>query len=293
MTEEFCFPDEHPKDGSRPGAMLYKRFRLFLTVLGVVIVLALVKIGIHWVGGEFLALNALFTSVIAGAVFIIGFLLSGILADYKEAERIPADIRTALEAIYDDCKSFAHRQKSVSVASLRANLLHIVVCIPRALLRPDGTNIRAVIHHIDELTNYFCGLEEAGMPPNYIVRLRAEQSTLRRCLFRMYHLQRIQFVPSVHVLVQSLVITVVFLLLFLKTEGSPESALIFGAISYMFIYILYLAATLEQPFRKGRQTLDDVSLFLLREFDAKLRSDGSSELLSLDGASSGAFHVNQ
>jgi hypothetical protein len=36
---------------------------------------------------------------IGGAIFIIGFLLSGILADYKEAERIPAEIRTAMEAI--------------------------------------------------------------------------------------------------------------------------------------------------------------------------------------------------
>jgi hypothetical protein len=33
---------------------------------------------------KFLQLNALLTSGIGGAIFIIGFLLSGILADYKE-----------------------------------------------------------------------------------------------------------------------------------------------------------------------------------------------------------------
>ena len=114
------------------------------------------------------------------------------------------------------------------------------------------------------------------MPPNYVVRLRAEQSTLRRCVFRIYHMQRIQFVPSVHILVQSLIAFIILLLLMLKTEGSPESALIFGAISYMFTYALYLVDTLEQPFRKEQQPLDDVSLFLLRDFETKVRSHSVS-----------------
>lgn len=247
-----------------------KRFGLFLTVVVVVFLLALAKAAIHSVEWEFLNLNALFTSVIAGAVFIIGFLLSSILSDYKEAERIPAEIRIALEAIYDDCLGFARRQKTIAIEPLRQLLLHIVSCIPAKLGQADAQNLRTVIAHIDELTAYFWDLEEAGMPPNFVVRLRSEQSMLRRCIFRMYHMQRIQFIPSVHVLVQSLVVAVISLLLFLKTEGSPESALIFGAISYMFIYVPYLVATLEQPFRKGRQTLDDVSLFLLREFEEKL-----------------------
>jgi hypothetical protein len=56
------------------------------------------------------------------------------------------------------------------------------------------------------------------------------------------------------------------MLLFLKTEGSPESALMFGFICYLFVYALYLIQLLEQPFQKGHNTFDDVSLFLLTEF---------------------------
>ena len=69
-----------------------KKFRLFFTVVAVVLVLGCVKIGVHYFGFEFLELNALLTSGIGGAIFIIGFLLSSVLADYKEAERIPAAI---------------------------------------------------------------------------------------------------------------------------------------------------------------------------------------------------------
>ena len=141
-----------------------------------------------------------------------------------------------------------------------------------SLKSADGCELKTVVSNVDALSENFAQMEQEGAPANYIVRLRAEQSIVRRLVFRVTHIQRIQFVPSVHVLVQSLVFAIVSLLLFLRTEGSPESALIFGALSYMFIYSLYLVNTLEQPFRKGRQSLDDVSLFLLREFEDKIRA---------------------
>jgi hypothetical protein len=103
-----------------------------------------------------------------------------------------------------------------------------------------------------------------------MVRLRTAQDSLRRAVSRIYHIQKIQFVPSVHVLAQSLVVSIVSLLLLLKTEGSPESALMFGFICYLFVYALYLIQLLEQPFLKGHDTFDDVSLFLLTEFAERL-----------------------
>jgi hypothetical protein len=70
-----------------------------------------------------------------------------------------------------------------------------------------------------------------------------------------------------------------FLLLFLTTEGTFQSSLFFGFIAYIFVYALYLIEMLEQPFRKGTGSMDDVSLFLLYEFAEKLKE--------LDGAEPG------
>jgi len=78
-------------------------------------------------------------------------------------------------------------------------------------------------------------------------------------------------VPSVHVLVQTLVFSIVAMMLFLKTEGDPASAILFGFISYMFVYALYLVRLLEQPFAKGHGSVDDVSFFLIDELEANLR----------------------
>ncbi len=248
-----------------------RRFRLFLNVVVIVAFLILIKVAIHAFRFEFLALDTLFSSIVAGTVFIIGFLLTGLLPDYKEAERMPAEIRTALEAIYDDVVSFAHQVAGVDVGRLRAIVLHIVSAIETGLGSEGGhSHLENAIAQTDLLVPFIAELEPLGMSQNFVVRIRGELDTLRRYLYRIYYIQRIEFVPSVHVLIQTLVCAVLFLLLFLKTDGSYGSAMIFAFVSYLFVFALHLIAVFEQPFRQGTHSADKVSLFLLREFVEKL-----------------------
>lgn len=250
-----------------------KRLALFATVITVVILLSLGKAVIHWSSLEFLSLNPLFTSAIAGVIFIIGFVLSAVLSDYKEAERIPAELRLALEAIHDDVTSFAAGKNDAEISKVREFLLAIIAAIRRGLDHDVGhADMKPALNAINNLSLAFRDIEALGMPANFVVRLRGLQDSLRRGVLRIYHIQATKFVPSIHILVQTLVGAVLFLLLFLKTEGSPESALIFGFVAYMFVYALYLIKMLEQPFRKGHGSKDDVSLFLLRELEDKLCS---------------------
>lgn len=250
---------------------LRKRFALFFTVAAIVVLLTGLKAAVHWLGLEFLTLNTLLTSGIAGAIFIIGFLLSSVLSDYKEADRIPTEIRVSLEAIHGDIASFAATNPKVDLRACRNAIERTVHLIRQGLDHANGhSGLRPALEAVDEFTKIFAELEPLGYPANYIVRLRTAQDSLRRSILRIYHIQKIQFVPSVHVLVQTLVVSIILMLLFLKTEGSPESAVMFGFICYLFIYALYLINVLEQPFLKGHATFDDVSLFLLTEFSVKL-----------------------
>ncbi|WP_441279653.1 hypothetical protein AB7783_07175 [Tardiphaga sp. 172_B4_N1_3] len=249
-----------------------KKFRLFFAVAAVVLLLGCVKTAVHYFGMEFLELNALLTSGIGGAIFIIGFLLSSILADYKEAERIPADLRMSIEAIDGDLESFSAVNPEFDLAASRRILISILDKLRSGLSHAnEHKNIPPVLAEIAKLTPILGRLESMGMAANFVVRLRATQDLLRRCMLRIYQIQRVEFVPSVHVLVQTLVLAIVLMMLFLKTEGDPASAIMFGFISYMFVYALYLIRLLEQPFAKGHGSLDDVSFFLLDELEAHLR----------------------
>ena len=97
---------------------LRKKFRLFFTVGIIVLLLGGAKAIVHTFGLEFLDLNGLVTSGIGGAIFIIGFLLSSILKDYKEAEQIPTALRTAIEAIDGDLECFARSNERFNLCLL-------------------------------------------------------------------------------------------------------------------------------------------------------------------------------
>lgn len=273
-------PHAHEYKGQ--AFVLRQKLSVFLSVGGVVLLLSIAKGGIRWLDLEFISINALLTSGIGGAIFILGFLLSSVLTDYKEADRLPAEIRVALEGIHGDVEAFAALNPSFLSGRCRHILLDITYRIRQGVGCEVGhADLRPALDAVDELSTIYLELESLNCPNTYIVRLRTLQDSLRRSISRIYHIQRNQFVPSVHVLVQTLVACIVLLLLFLKTEGAPESMIMFGFISFLFVYALYLIRVLEQPFRKGHATLDDVSLFLTTEFAQKLerRESGSSRVL--------------
>src|SRR3989338_9107738 len=83
------------------------------TTVGLAVALLLVaKYFIHKYGFEFIALNTLTSSVVSGSVFITGFLLAGVFSDYKEVEKIPAEIRSSLESIYSEGKALKRKDSA-------------------------------------------------------------------------------------------------------------------------------------------------------------------------------------
>lgn len=248
-----------------------KKYRLAITTLALVGLLSLGKFLLHQAGLEFFTINALFTSIIAGAVFIIGFLLAGVFSDYKEAEKMPAELCSSLENIWDEARHFKKKKSEFDLAKVKNILLEIIVKFRNGLNRKDDhSNLRPALMAADELGDSFEEMEELGMPPNYIVRLKAELANIRKQILRIHYIQRMRFIPSAFALAQSLVAFIILLLLFLKTEGSPELFIIFALISYLFLYVVRLIIVLEKPFRKGVGSMDDVSIFLIKEFEDEL-----------------------
>ena len=71
-----------------------KRIKLLLRVLALVALIAAGKVAAHRFGWEVIQLNPLFTTLVASTVFLLGFLLNGVLADYKESEKLPGELAT-------------------------------------------------------------------------------------------------------------------------------------------------------------------------------------------------------
>ena len=81
---------------------IIQKWTIAIKILPLVIVVALLKFLSHKFGFEVMELNALFTSLVAGTIFLIGFLISGVLSDYKESEKLPSEVAASMRTLFDD-----------------------------------------------------------------------------------------------------------------------------------------------------------------------------------------------
>lgn len=234
-----------------------------LIVLGIVAV----KLVISAFSLEFISISPLFTSVLAGGVFVLGLIVAGTLADYKEAERVPAEITAALTNIHDDCQAFKQAFPDFDLDRLEDALVRIVAAFREDLGDPRSTE---AMDAIDELNVSFLEMDRVGVPATYTSRLRNEQGALRRSVLRVYHVQRTEFLPSAYLLIQSIVAIIITVLAFMEIEPTYEAVIILGFISFFFISLLRLLRLMDRPFHVEERTKDDVSLFLLRRFVDRL-----------------------
>jgi hypothetical protein len=238
-----------------------------MQAFGALVAFGALKALTHQLGWEPLELNTLFSSVIGGAVFVFGLILAGTLADFKEAERIPAEVAAVTESIAEDARYCAEQFPAFDAASLRAKLRALLAAFKTDLGSP---NARTALEALSALSSSFMEMERVGLPANHVVRLKGEQAAIRRTLLRVYYIQRIDFLPSAHNFVRSLVALIIGLLLVTTIEPVWLGIALVGFIAYLFTYILRLLKTLDTPFRVHERTQDDVSLFLVNELDARL-----------------------
>lgn len=75
---------------------LHRRWSLLLKTIPFIIIILIIKYFIEFFNYDILQFSALFTAIISANIFLISFLISGVLSDYKESEKIPSDMASRL-----------------------------------------------------------------------------------------------------------------------------------------------------------------------------------------------------
>lgn len=245
-----------------------KAYRLLLTSILLTIPIVGLKYVLHLLGWEVVVLSTLHGSVVTGAFFVIGFILSAVIADYKESEKIPAEIASVLHNMFDDVVAIhAAYPKFKHQAFVRA-LQDIAASV--------GKDVRNKTYHtqadISSLSDMFVSMERAGVPANFIVKLKQQQAQLLRVLLRVVYIQRIRFVPSATILARTIVVSAVGLLVVTEIEPFYGGLGLVGIISLIFVYVLRLLEVISVPFHSEGKTQDDVSLFLVDQVAERLNT---------------------
>lgn len=251
----------------------FKNKRILLWALGVTALVSIAKLVLHLINFEPIPQTSIHNSLISSTIFVIGFVLSATITDYKESERIPAEFASNIEDIYNDASQIHKRYPDFDLDRLRTSLIDVLDTFR------EGTHQsrQAARREIADLHQSFGAMEAAGVPPNFIAKLKSQQSVLLRNMFRVNYIQRIKFIPSATTLVRSISILVIGVLLLTRTDSFTGSLLIGAGITFIMVYIQMLIQVVSTPFHEEGATRDDVSLFLIREAREYLIKDGKKQ----------------
>lgn len=234
-------------------------FKIFFITLIAAGAIVTAKYFFHTLGWEPIEQSSLHNGVISSATFVIGFLLSATIADYKESERIPAEFAANIEDMYADAEVFHDTYSGFNLEGYRKQLYEITLKFNSHVRNAS----RGTSDTIRGLNPFFGEMENAGVPANFIVKLKQQQLLLLKQRKRVTYIQRIRFIPSATILSQSIVFFVIILLIFTNVDPFYGSLAIVGIISFVLIYMMLLINVISTPFHAEGKTRDDVSMFLI------------------------------
>ena len=218
-------------------------------VLPVAVAAVALKYACHLLGWEVISLSPLFSGLLAATFFLLGFLLSGVLTDYKESEKLPGEMAVSLEAIADEAE-YLYRTRRLAPA--RAVLRHLAALAGamRDWFYGRATTVD-LLDGVTALNDHFVALD-ADAPPNFLVRMKQEQSALRASVIRIQTVRETSFVLPAYAIAEIAATLLVIGFLLARIDPFYESLFFVGLIAFVFTYMIALIRDLDDPVRVRR-----------------------------------------
>ncbi len=188
-------------------------------------------------------------AVLTGATVIVGLMLAGVMADYKESEKLPSVIGGSLLSI----NSLAHgalATKGVDTAFIRPRLAQVAETINEWLYdRVGDDQVPMAQGMVNEL---IIDVEKAGGTTHYLTRLLIQASDLGVALQRVMVIRNTMFIKAGYALMTILVSIVLILFVLVDFPSEFAQWLVIGALSLAYTYLLLLVRDLDNPFGYGQ-----------------------------------------
>jgi hypothetical protein len=247
-----------------------KEQRIFYRVLPCIALLVLAKLVLHRFNLELLSINTIFSGLIGANVFLMGFLLSGVLSDFKESERIPGEMSAILLTLADEMQSIHHRSGSPLALAALEHVRDLGLTIRQWLFKQERSMV--VMAQIASLNAHFLAVEPLTQA-NFIARLKQEQSALRKIIIRIHTIRETDFISSGYFIASRTTLLLLLGLVFARIEPFYESLFFLVVVSFLLLFLMFLIRDLDNPFGYYEQaSSEDVSLKPLEDALAELQA---------------------
>jgi hypothetical protein len=241
------------------------KWGLIIKAAGITTALLGVRLVFDYLNFEVLSLTNLVTAFISGAIFTIAIVFAGVLTDFKESEKIPGEIATAIRAIYSDL-TLIHVQDR-EITSRMQGKAGILLTTINTNFRNNTWNLQEMDRAIDSFVEDISRLVDMNVPPQYTVKLKNEIGTIDRLSHRIKTIAETSFIPAAYAISELATACVIILLFFVKIEPVYEGMALFAVLVMLMTALLLLMRDMDNPFEVGKNTFADVDLFLLWDLE--------------------------
>jgi hypothetical protein len=250
---------------------LWKKWHIVIKIIPFLIVIILLKLLIHRYGLEVISLNALFTSIVAATTFLIGFLITGVISDYKESEKIPGEMAASLEVIHDEAEIISANKKAKEADEFIIYLGTFMVSLNSWFYKKERT--KSIMEKLKAMNTHFARLEPFTQAA-FINRMKQEQSNLRKLIIRVHTVRETSFVQAAYAIVEALTFFLIIGLILLKLEPFYEAMFFVAIVSFLVLYMVFLIRDLDNPFDyvDYGEVGNEVSLKPLHDLSERLQS---------------------
>ncbi|MFA6461182.1 MAG: hypothetical protein WCV90_02860 [Candidatus Woesearchaeota archaeon] len=251
---------------------LWQKWLIAFKILPILLMVILLKILSHYLGYEVIALNSLFTSLVGGTIFLLGFLISGVLSDYKESEKIPSEFAASLESLYDQSYTLYKSKKSKTAKEFIKYQQEFMTSLNDWFYKKERT--RSLLEKISKMNDFFIEFEKEGIQANYIIRMENEQSTIRKMVLRIHTIRDTDFIQSAYAIVEALGFALALGMVITKIEPFYESMFFTILVTFLISYMFFLIKDLDNPFEYSShgESGTEVSLKPIHDLEQKIKN---------------------
>lgn len=225
---------------------IWMKWYIAIRIVPLIILIALLKILSHYFGLEVIELNALFTSLVAGTIFLIGFLITGVLSDYKESEKLPSELSASMKSLFDDSYTIYKVKDTDTALEFIEFQKSFINALMDWFYKKERTE--SILRKISDMNHFFIELDKEGIQAGYIIKMKNEQNNLRKMILRIDTIRDTDFVGSAYAILEAMGFLIGFCLLIIKMDPFYTSLFFTLVVTFLISYMFLLIKDLDDPF---------------------------------------------
>jgi hypothetical protein len=206
--------------------------------------------------------------VLTGGIFLIGFMLAGTMADYKESEKIPGDLASFFETMEDSIEQGAASSKTPIDKKIYIQEVHSFVNTVLDWLVKKKTQ-EEMLTSLNTLSKKIIEFEKEGANGSIAGKIIGDIHNIRKIVTRVAVISRTGFLATGYALLEVLITCIIGLLMIAKFKSHTAELILVSFVTLIYVYMYRLIKDVDDPFEydeDGSESVSEIPLFPIREY---------------------------